>query len=73
MPVLDGFGFMEEYQKLPAERKAKHKVIMVTSSLLIKDEEKAKSYTDLAAFEMKPLLVPVLKRLCSTLLESNNG
>jgi CheY-like chemotaxis protein len=41
MPVLDGFGFMKEYQKLPEDMK-KGKVIILTSSSDPNDIRKAK-------------------------------
>src|ERR1700749_814509 len=36
MPIMDGFGFLDEFEKMPGYIKDKAKVIMLTSSL---DEE----------------------------------
>lgn len=55
MPVMSGWDFMEEYEKLPAEQKARYIVVMLSSSLNRDDVEKAANNKDIAAFLHKPL------------------
>jgi CheY-like chemotaxis protein len=55
MPVMSGWDFMDEYEKLPAEQKAKYVVVMLSSSLNRDDMEKASNNKDIAAFLHKPL------------------
>lgn len=41
MPVMDGWEFLEEYDKLEEEQKAGIVLIMLTSSLSVKDQKRA--------------------------------
>lgn len=61
MPVMDGWEFLEEYEKLEPEFKAKTVVIMLTSSLNPDDRDKALSYGDVDAMYNKLLDTTILK------------
>jgi len=43
MPIMDGFAFLEAFQKLPLEHKDKIKIIIVTSSNNEQDFQRAKA------------------------------
>ena len=55
MPEMDGFGFLEEYEKLPETIKKNCIVMMLTSSLDSEDQEKAKNNRYISRFLNKPL------------------
>ena len=46
MPVLDGWGFLDEYQSLPEEWRQRCKLFMLTTSLNPDDHERAHSYAE---------------------------
>ena len=52
MPDRNGWDFMDEFNLLEIE---KSKIVMLTSSISLKDERKAKTSNDIAAFVSKPL------------------
>lgn len=68
MPVMDGWDFLEEYEKLDAEFKAKTVVIMLTSSLNPDDRDKALSYEDVNAMYNKLLDTTILEDIEEKLL-----
>lgn len=55
MPVMSGWDFMAEYEKLPAEQKARFIVVMLSSSLNQEDVERAAQNKNIEAFLHKPL------------------
>ena len=55
MPVMDGFGFLEEYEKLPDLIRDKCKIIMLSSSESFKDLNRANSSRLVNKFLNKPL------------------
>lgn len=63
MPIMDGWEFLEEFQKLPKEAREKSKVIMLTSSIDVEDIEKAKTFPVVSNFVSKPLTPQKLKDL----------
>ena len=75
MPIMGGFEFMEEYQKLPSALRATQSVIMLTSSIYPADEKRATNYPDIKAFYSKPLkkqdLNNVLAKIKANLNQEN--
>jgi CheY-like chemotaxis protein len=55
MPLMDGFQFMDEFEKLGPFVKKKCKVIMLTSSINPQDYNRAKKYPNIKLFLNKPL------------------
>ncbi|MGI9545006.1 MAG: response regulator [Cyclobacteriaceae bacterium] len=55
MPLMDGFQFLEEFDKLSDETKAKCKIIMLTSSINPKDVNRTKDYSYVMDYLNKPL------------------
>lgn len=55
MPIMNGWEFIEEYQKLKDEQKAKVVLVMLTTSLNENDIEKAKHYKDIKGYKNKYL------------------
>ncbi len=63
MPIMDGFGLLAEFHTLPEYIQKKAKVVMLSSSLDEQDNEKAKSFTQVVAFLVKPLSIDKLNSL----------
>jgi len=55
MPGMDGFEFLEEYEKLTTEQKGKHVVVMLTTSVNPDDKDRATKFKDVDQFMHKPL------------------
>jgi CheY-like chemotaxis protein len=55
MPQMNGWDFLEEYEKLPLQAIAKTKVYIVSSSINNRDIEKSKTYKTVSGFISKPL------------------
>ena len=70
MPVLDGFGFLEEYESLPETIKVNCIIMMLSTSLDPEDHEKAKNNKYVNRFLNKPLNREKLETLKS--VESNS-
>ncbi len=64
MPIMDGFEFMDKFQKLPYPHLDKAKVIILTSSSNLQDVEKSKHFS-IYGYMIKPLT----KDKLGTLLE----
>lgn len=69
MPDKDGWDFMEEYEKLGMNGATK--VIMLTSSISAKDEERASSTNQITAFISKPLSPELLENIYESYLVNN--
>ncbi len=63
MPIMDGWEFLEEFQKLPTAVFEKSKIFMLTSSIDADDIEKAKTYPMVGDFVSKPLTSEKLIKL----------
>ncbi|MBO9634198.1 MAG: response regulator [Chitinophagaceae bacterium] len=60
MPAMDGWEFLEEYERLTPEQKARVIVVMLTTSYNPEDEQKAKDHNMIAEFRNKPLTPEML-------------
>ena len=63
MPEMNGFDFLDEYQKLPDTVKKKCIIIMLSSSLHPEDQERALSSPYVCRFLSKPLNADKLREL----------
>ena len=55
MPLMDGFQFLEEFEKLSATAKKKCKIVMLTSSINPQDFNRSKKYENVKIYLNKPL------------------
>jgi CheY-like chemotaxis protein len=55
MPEMDGFGFLEEFDKLPAVIQDNCKIMMLSTSLDLGDHERAKKNPHVDRFLNKPI------------------
>lgn len=55
MPIMDGFYFLDEFEKLSAALKAAIKIVMLTTSINPSDIERVKPYNQVVKFLHKPL------------------
>ncbi len=55
MPLMDGFQFLDEFDKLAETTKNKCKVVMLTSSINPQDVNKSKRYSYVKKYINKPL------------------
>jgi CheY-like chemotaxis protein len=55
MPLMDGFQFLEEFEKLGNVAKKKCKIIMLTSSINPQDFNRSKKYENVKLYLNKPL------------------
>ena len=63
MPVMDGWEFLDEFEKLPIDIWHDCKVIMHTSSIDPRDIEKAKKYSSVTDYTTKPLTIQTLTKI----------
>ncbi|MCX4028280.1 response regulator [Endozoicomonas sp. SM1973] len=63
MPRMNGWEFLEEYESLPSEQKAKVVIVMLTTSLNPDDKEKSNSIDHITEFYTKPLTQAILDRI----------
>jgi len=61
MPIMDGFEFLDQFDKLPEHLTKQTKIIIVTSSLIDEDREKCIQHANVIGFLPKPLNVESLK------------
>jgi CheY-like chemotaxis protein len=61
MPIMDGFGFLDEFEKMPI--KDKSKVILLSSTLDPEDSQKATQYPSVVKMLLKPLTMDQLASL----------
>ncbi len=63
MPVMDGFQFLEAYEKLPEDQRMQMKVIMLSTSESFKDLNRANKNPYVRKFLNKPLTIQVLQAI----------
>lgn len=63
MPVMDGWEFINAYQKLPQSIKSQIVIVMLTTSYDPDDMDKANGIPEIAEFEKKPLSLEMLNRI----------
>lgn len=67
MPIMSGFQFVEEFEKMPLAIQEKHLIIALTTSLNKNDFNRIKSYRSVSQLLDKPLtpelLLPMLENV----------
>ncbi len=63
MPVLDGWGFLEEFTKLKPKMSKKVTIYMVSSSIHDSDIERARSFSEVKDYIVKPVKMDDLRKL----------
>ena len=63
MPKMNGWEFLEQYQHLTLEQKAKVLIVILTTSLNPDDKKRAEEIKDVTGFETKPLSKEILSEL----------
>lgn len=63
MPLMDGFQFLDEFDKLGNKTKDKCKIVMLTSSINPQDVNKSKEYSYVKKYINKPLSQENLEKL----------
>lgn len=63
MPGMDGWEFLEEYNKLPADLQGKVIVVMLTTSENPDEKARALGVNTLAEFKTKPLTIEMLDEI----------
>ena len=60
MPIMNGWEFLDEYQKLKPEQKSKTVIVMLTTSLNPDDRQRSSEIPEINGFKNKPLDEEVL-------------
>jgi CheY-like chemotaxis protein len=55
MPILDGWGFAEEFMHLEQKLKKKIKLFIITSSIAVHDIERSKNFSSVSEYMVKPV------------------
>jgi len=63
MPIMNGWEFLDEYQRLKIDPEGKSKIYIISSSVFNNDINKAKSYPLVKDFISKPLSVEKIKEV----------
>lgn len=63
MPIMDGYQFADEFEKISSSLKSKTKIFILTTSLNPTDIEKAKKYAQIVRYLNKPLTSEVINSL----------
>ncbi|WP_396157659.1 response regulator [Flavobacterium sp.] len=55
MPIMDGWDFMENIDKILSDKKNATSIYIVTSSIAYEDQEKAKTFPEIMGYFSKPV------------------
>lgn len=66
MPKMNGWEFMEEYERLPIIGKEKIVIFMLSTSLNPDDKKRSEAIAGISGFISKPLTVKVLDEMMAT-------
>jgi CheY-like chemotaxis protein len=72
MPDMDGFEFLDEYEKLLDELNKKSSVYMLSSSVRMNDKERSFQYKSVVDYIEKPMTLPQIKRIISNEYDAEN-
>ena len=65
MPILDGWGFLNYYEKLDSELRQKFNVYILSSSIDEVDINESKKYDSVRSFFSKPLTGKIIQSILS--------
>ncbi len=65
MPIMDGWEFLDQFEKIPFATRSKCSVLLLTSSIDSEDIEKSKTYKSVCDFISKPLTINKIEMLKS--------
>lgn len=63
MPIMNGWEFLDEYEKLKIDKAGKTKIYIISSSVFSNDISKAKTYASVKDFVSKPLNIEKINEL----------
>ncbi len=63
MPLMDGFQFLDEFEKLNTYTKTRCKIVMLTSSINPQDFSRSKKYHSVQRYLNKPLTSDSISKL----------
>ena len=63
MPIMDGFQFIDEFEKISETLKNKTKIIILTTSLNPSDFERSKKYPRIIKYINKPLTCNLIETI----------
>ena len=66
MPGMNGFDFLEKYKTLPFEVRSGTKIVMLSTSSLSRDQQKASSILSQVYYRTKPLTEQILEEVVLT-------
>jgi CheY-like chemotaxis protein len=66
MPGWDGWDFLDEYKRLPMDKKGKTVIVMLTNSFNPDDERRARQESLIAGFMNKPLTTDAVEEVIAT-------
>lgn len=61
MPIMDGWEFLDEFVKIPCNQKIT--IFIITSSIDVEDIKKAKTYSNVSNYILKPVTIEGLKEI----------
>lgn len=64
MPEIDGFGFLRDFNDLPANITGKAKIVVLTSSTSMKDRDEVLENKNVIQFITKPLRQTDIEEVC---------
>ncbi|MES2239234.1 MAG: response regulator [Bacteroidota bacterium] len=65
MPVLDGWGFVDEMDSLKSQINNEVRIYISSSSIAIEDRERAKNNTGILGYLCKPISLDDIKKITS--------
>lgn len=63
MPLMDGFQFLDEFERMSTDTRSKCRIVMLTSSINPQDVNKSKKYDYVKKYINKPLSHENLEKL----------
>jgi CheY-like chemotaxis protein len=63
MPLMDGFQFLDEFERMSTDTRSKCRIVMLTSSINPQDVNKSKKYDYVKKYINKPLSHQNLEKL----------